>query len=103
MLMKRLIYLPTRVIRLAALLAAGCVLSHCGGGVRRSPGLIAVAPKAIDFGARPPGARAIGQVTLSNMGASSINLNSVRIEGDARGAFKVGQAPGWLDASSTVV
>lgn len=82
---------------LAALTLSAC---NCGVHTAQANGVLEVAPRALDFGVRPPGSRATLSLTLRNTGNGPLALRSVRLDSDARQAFSAGALPPALSSRS---
>jgi outer membrane protein assembly factor BamB len=85
-------------------LAALQVALGCNGAplVTSSRAELRVTPLALDFGARPAGARSTLAVEVTNTGTAPLTLALVQLEGDGRGAFSLGAAPGALQPGEVV-
>jgi hypothetical protein len=82
-----------------AIAAASC---NCGGSLTGAHAEIQVVPLSIDFGNVASGSSSSRAVTVTNVGASELEVTGVRVENDARMAFSVGLARATVPVGGSV-
>ena len=85
-----------RIVLLAAMAVA------CGNSaLQRAHATISADPQAIDFGTQTAGVKSTQTLKIHNTSQFTLNVSSVGISGDARGAFSLGPAPAMIAAGDT--